>query len=86
MYVVTRPNGLRQYCCGNVKLCTGKCNAQRIPAEFVEVHVLCHLDRFIGSVEDWLHEQVEARSGERRERESALERQRDKLARSGTAA
>ena len=62
----------RVYICAHVRQRTGLCDAPPIPAELFENQVLRHLDTFIGSVEDWLQEQVEARSGQRREREKAL--------------
>jgi DNA invertase Pin-like site-specific DNA recombinase len=69
----------RNYTCREVRQSSGLCDAPPVPAEFIEWHVLAHLDSFVDSVEGWLQQQVESRSDQRREREHALVRQRAKL-------
>ena len=79
LYTRTIRGRRRVYRCGKVLHATGLCEASAIPAELIESHVLRHLDTFVGEVEDWLAERVSKRDSERRERESALGRQRVKL-------
>lgn len=69
----------RVYVCAHRRRSTGLCNAEPVPADLIESHVLDHLHWFIGSVEDWIGEQVAECADERREREAALERDRARL-------
>jgi hypothetical protein len=70
----------RVYVCANVRQCTGLCDASGIPAGLFEAHVLDHLEAFVGSVEKWIGEQVNARSAEHEQRVAAVERERKSLA------
>ncbi len=59
----TRPLAAgRVYICRNVRQATGLCDAEAIPAELIEGHVLAHFEAFVGSAERWLDE----RRGEHR--------------------
>jgi DNA invertase Pin-like site-specific DNA recombinase len=69
----------RMYVCANRRQGTGLCEAPPIPAELIEGHVLRHLDSFVGSVEGWLTEQVEARTADHQDRLAAVERERARL-------
>lgn len=70
----------RVYVCANRRQGTGLCDAPAIPAGLIEANVLNHLDVFVGSVEQWLSEQVNARHAEHKARMAAVERERQALA------
>jgi DNA invertase Pin-like site-specific DNA recombinase len=76
----TRPQAAgRMYVCAHRRRSTGLCNAEPIPAELIEGHVLNHLDAFVGSMEGWIAEQVRERTAEQEARAAAVERQRAAL-------
>jgi hypothetical protein len=70
----------RVYVCKNRREGTGLCEAPPIRASVIEGHVLEHLDKFVGSAEAWVQEQVNHRSAEQQAREAAIDRDRAALA------
>ena len=64
--------GRRAYVCREVQQCTGLCHRPAVLAEAAEVHVLNHLQTFVGSVEGWIKDRLQERAGERTAREKAL--------------
>ena len=66
----------RHYTCSNVRKATGLCSAAPVPADLIERQVLDHLHLFVGSVEDWIGEQVAERDEEQQARVGALDSER----------
>jgi hypothetical protein len=67
MYV--RSDSVKTYNCKLARKHTGLCHAKPIDARQADQHVLDHVSYFVGSVEDWINEKVQARSGEQANRE-----------------
>ncbi|MFA9270794.1 MAG: recombinase family protein [Baekduiaceae bacterium] len=64
----------RVYICSAVREGRGTCDAQPIPANVIEGHVLRHLDTFVGQdIESWITERLTQRSDEL----AVMERARD---------
>ena len=70
----------RHYTCSSARKATGLCSAAPVPADLIESQVLDHLHVFVGSVEEWIGEQVAERGEEQLARAAALGRDRDRLA------
>jgi hypothetical protein len=76
LYCLTPPQaGVRTYFCGTRRQGKGLCDAPAIPAGLLESHVLNHLDTFVGSVESWIAEQVDAHTVEHDQRVAAVDRE-----------
>ncbi len=64
----------RRYVCANVRFSTGLCDQPPIDAERIDAAVVAHLDELFVDFESWRAELAEARDGQRRLAQAALDR------------
>lgn len=70
----------RRYVCGNVRTCTGVCDAPPVDAERVDRAVVAHLDGFFLDFEAWRRDVMAGRAGEREGIERKLAAEHAELA------